>query len=45
MLGVHKRLRGDVTLAAALHGVRAELDLDDPADLVNWCGFAAYGAA
>ena len=45
MLGVHERLRGDVTLVNALHGARGELDLDHPADFVNWCGFAAYGAA
>jgi tetratricopeptide (TPR) repeat protein len=45
MLRVHEHLRGDVTLAAALHSARKSLDLDDPADLVNWCGFTAYGAA
>jgi tetratricopeptide (TPR) repeat protein len=45
MLSVHERLRDDATLATALHAARAELDLDDPADLLNWCGFAAYGAA
>jgi hypothetical protein len=45
MLRVHEHLHGEVTLAAALHGARGSLDLDDPADLVNWCGFTAYGAA
>ena len=45
MLRVHERLGRDATLAAALHGARGELDLDDAADFVNWCGFAAYGAA
>lgn len=45
MLGVHEHLRGEATLATALHAARSTLDLDDPADLVNWCGFAAYGAA
>jgi tetratricopeptide (TPR) repeat protein len=45
MLRVHERLREEVTLAAALHSARGSLDLDDPADLVNWCGFTAYGAA
>ena len=45
MLRVHECLRGDATLAAALHTARGSLDLDDPADLVNWCGFTAYGAA
>ena len=45
MLRVHEHLRDEVTLAAALHGARASLDRDDPADLVNWCGFTAYGAA
>jgi CHAT domain-containing protein len=45
MLRVHEQLQDDVTLAAALHGARGSLDVDDPADLVNWCGFTAYGAA
>jgi hypothetical protein len=45
MLRVHEQLRGDVTLARALHSARGSLDLDEPADLVNWCGFTAYGAA
>jgi hypothetical protein len=45
MLRVHERLRDDVTLAEALHRARGSLDVDDPADLVNWCGFTAYGAA
>jgi CHAT domain-containing protein len=45
MVSVHEHLHGDATLATALHAARATLDLDDPADLVNWCGFAAYGAA
>ena len=45
MLRVHERLHGGETLAGALHAARATLDVDDPADLVNWCGFTAYGAA
>jgi CHAT domain-containing protein len=45
MLHVHEHLSGEVTLAAALHSARGSLDVDDPADLVNWCGFTAYGAA
>ena len=45
MLRLHERLQGGFTLAAALHAARASLDLEDPADLVNWCGFTAYGAA
>jgi hypothetical protein len=45
MVRVHEQLRGGATLAGALHAARAGLDLDDPADLVNWCGFTAYGAA
>jgi CHAT domain-containing protein len=45
MLRVHERLRDGATLAAALHGARGSLDVDDPADLVNWCSFTAYGAA
>ncbi len=45
MVRVHEQLRGESTLAEALHAARASLDLDDAADLVNWCGFTAYGAA
>jgi tetratricopeptide (TPR) repeat protein len=45
MLRVHQQLRGDTTLATALHVARGSLDLDDPADFVNWCGFTAYGPA
>jgi hypothetical protein len=45
MLRVHEHLHHDATLAAALHAARESLDLEDPADLVNWCGFTAYGAA
>ena len=45
MLRLHEQLQGGFTLAAALHAARASLDLEDPADLVNWCGFTAYGAA
>jgi CHAT domain-containing protein len=45
MMQIHSLLcRGD-TFATALHLARASLNLDDPADLVNWCGFTAYGAA
>jgi tetratricopeptide (TPR) repeat protein len=42
---IHEQLRDEVTLAHALHSARRSLDVDDPADLVNWCGFTAYGAA
>jgi CHAT domain-containing protein len=45
MLRVHEHLDGDATLATALHSARSSLDLENPADLVNWCGFTAYGAA
>ena len=45
MVRVHEEPPGDTTLAAALHSARGSLDLEDPADLVNWCGFTAYGAA
>ena len=45
MLRVHEHLRDGATLAAALHSARGSLDVDDPADLVNWCSFTAYGAA
>ncbi|HEX5087703.1 MAG TPA: CHAT domain-containing tetratricopeptide repeat protein [Nocardioides sp.] len=45
MVRVHEELHGEATLASALHAARGSLDLDDPADLVNWCGFTAYGAA
>ena len=45
MLRVHEQLRDDTTLATALRAARGSLDLDDPADFVNWCGFTAYGAA
>ena len=44
MVRLHLRLREDVTLAVALHDARASLDLEIPADMVNWCGFTAYGA-
>ena len=45
MLRVHEQLRGDATLATALHTARGQVDPDDPSDLVNWCSFTAYGAA
>jgi tetratricopeptide (TPR) repeat protein len=45
MVRVHEHLRGDATLAAALHAARGSIDPDDPADFVNWCAFTAYGAA
>jgi CHAT domain-containing protein len=45
MVRVHEQLRDGATLATALHSARGSLDLDDPAELVNWCGFTAYGAA
>jgi CHAT domain-containing protein len=45
MLRIHEELRGDATLAEALHVARSCLDVDDVADLVNWCGFTAYGGA
>ena len=44
MVGLHARI-GREALAVALHAARASLDLRDPAELVNWCGFAAFGAA
>jgi len=44
MFRLHQHLRADTTLAVALHAARASLDLDIPADMVNWCGFTAYGA-
>jgi CHAT domain-containing protein len=45
MVRLHEHLRGDSTLAVALHAAQASLDLENPADLVNWCGFTAYGSA
>jgi tetratricopeptide (TPR) repeat protein len=45
MLRLHRHLGDEVTMATALHRARGSLDLDDPAELVNWCGFTAYGAA
>jgi CHAT domain-containing protein len=45
MVRVHEQLHDDVTLSAALHRARGSLDIEDPADLVNWCAFTAYGAA
>lgn len=45
MLRVHEQLSDGVTLAGALHSARGSLDVEEPADLVNWCGFTAYGAA
>ena len=45
MLHVHEHLRDEAALAAALYNARESLDIDDPSDLVNWCGFTAYGAA
>jgi hypothetical protein len=45
MAQIHSLLRRGDPFAKALHMARASLNLDDPADLVNWCGFTAYGAA
>ena len=45
MVGLHEHLRGGQTQAVALHAARAELDLDDAREFVNWCGFTAFGAA
>lgn len=45
MVSLHERVRGGDTLAVALHAARSALDRDDPHELVNWCGFTAYGAA
>lgn len=45
MVSLHKHIRRGDTLAVALHAARATLDRDDPHELVNWCGFTAFGAA
>jgi CHAT domain-containing protein len=44
MQALHAAAR-DRSLAVALHAARATADLDDPRQLVNWCGFTAFGAA
>jgi CHAT domain-containing protein len=45
MTRVHQELRRGATLSGALSAARAALDLTNPGDFVNWCGFTAYGAA
>lgn len=45
MVSLHEHVRRGDTLAVALHGARESLDRDDSQQLVNWCGFTAYGAA
>lgn len=45
MQGLHQRVRAGQTLGEALSAARAELDLDDQREFVNWCAFNAYGAA
>ncbi|WP_315094013.1 CHAT domain-containing tetratricopeptide repeat protein [uncultured Cellulomonas sp.] len=45
MLGLHRGLREGLTLARALHGARAGVDRATPEGFVNWCTFAAHGAA
>ncbi|MEZ5093687.1 CHAT domain-containing protein, partial [Nocardioides sp.] len=42
---VHRRLADGASLAQALHDARRTLDLADPVDLVNACGFTVFGAA
>lgn len=45
MVGLHRRLVAGQTMSHALHGARGEIDRDTPAGFVNWCTFAAHGAA
>lgn len=45
MGGLHRGLAAGLTTADALHAARGGLDLDDPRQFVNWCGYTAYGAA
>ena len=45
MLSLHERLRRGDTMAVALHAARSAVNREDPHELVNWCGFTAYGAA
>ncbi len=45
MRGLHERLRAGDSLGEGLHAARAELDLQDQLEFVNWCAFNAYGAA
>jgi tetratricopeptide (TPR) repeat protein len=44
MVTLHEQMRRHESLGSALHAARASLDREDPADLVNWCSFTAYGA-
>lgn len=45
MRGLHRGLQRGDRFAEALFGARADLDLDNPNEFVNWCAFNAYGAA
>jgi hypothetical protein len=45
MLELHHELREGQTLARALHAARGRIDRDLPEGFVNWCTFAAHGAA
>lgn len=45
MLELHRELRDGRTLARALHAARARVDRSTPEGFVNWCTFAAHGAA
>lgn len=41
---LHEGLAAGLTMSVALHAARAGMDLTNPRDFVNWCGFTAYGA-
>ena len=45
MRGFHRQLKRGDRFADALFKARANMDLDDPHEFVNWCAFNAYGAA
>lgn len=45
MLELHRELRDGRTLARALHAARGRVDRSTPEGFVNWCTFAAHGAA
>ncbi|MFG1604409.1 CHAT domain-containing protein [Actinoplanes sp. NPDC049265] len=45
MYALHQRLAEGHTLARALHAARSDLDIESPANYVNWCTFSSYGAA
>lgn len=44
MRSLHEHVARGAPLGDALFAARATLDLDDPAQYVNWCAFNAYGA-